>query len=170
MRNRNVIIGIRQSLAAANPWLPWALPGAVGELDALNLIDRPATPLYLALIVAAATITTITQGTRLVCRTLSQRFERAAELAQVKEAALLAYQAAAEHCEARHQCAEVLPQAVGGETTTPLPGLRIVQLPSGDMHAARGKVYRSKVRNARAADSPQDQAAQLVSVPRQTLA
>jgi hypothetical protein len=142
---------VRKIVESAEPWLPWLAPVVVGVLDAVNVIARVATPLYVGLIVIAATVTTITQGSRAVCRALAQRFERAAEQAQVQEAALLAYKIASEHCDSHRQPAtEDLPQAVGESTERLSRTLHIVRQPTSDLPAARTPAIRQTVSVGRA--------------------
>lgn len=147
------ITKVRTRFIAAAPWLPWAAPAGVAAVDTANVVD-PALPLYLGLLAAAVTIST----SALVIRGLGGRVERGAAQAQVDKAARYAYQMAAEHCERFHRAfAGELPHAVG-ETTVPMPGLHVVHPTGDEARAARGQVYRAKVktisRNVPAQDGP----------------
>jgi hypothetical protein len=143
----------------SGPWLPWLAPVTLGVLDAVNVIGKVALPLYVGLIVIAATVTTLALGPRIVCDLLAERWERAAEQAPIGEAALFIYQAAAEHLEARQEAAEELPQAVGENTERLSRGLHVVRPPAADIPAARGQSYRRKTSVGRATVPQQAQPA-----------
>lgn len=139
---RTTIITVRKRIITAAPWLPWLVPGAISAADALSLIT-PAIPVYLFALSGAITITAVFEGARHISRLLLHRLEQAAEQAQVKEAGLLSYQAAWEHCRSHHHAkSEELPVAVG-ETTERLPGLHLVRHPEFDVAAAPGRIYRA---------------------------
>lgn len=143
----------------SGPWLSWLVSGIVGWLDAINVIGKVATPVYVGLIVAAATVTVITQVPRLICRSLSQRWESAAEQAPVGEAALLIYRLASEHLKAQAAAAENLPQAVGENTERLSRNLHVVRPPAADIPAARSQAYRRKTSVGRATVQQQAQSA-----------